>query len=44
MTIALIKHGARVSDLAPDGTNALHYAKQKGNTQSVALLEQYASK
>ena len=44
MTIALIKHGARVSDIAPDGTNALHYAKQKGNTESVALLEQYASK
>jgi len=44
MTIALIKHGAHVSDLAPDGTNALHYAKQKGNTQSVALLQQYASK
>ena len=44
MTIALIKHGARVSDLAPDGTNALHYAKQKGKTQSVALLEQYGSK
>jgi len=44
MTIALIKHGARVSDLAPDGTSALHYAKQKGNTQSVALLEKYASK
>lgn len=44
MTIALIKRGARVSDVAPDGTNALHYAKQKGNTQSVALLQQYASK
>ena len=44
MTIELIKHGARVSDVAPDGTNALHYAKQKGNTQSVALLQQYASK
>jgi len=44
MTTALINHGARVSDVAPDGTNALHYAKQKGNTQSVALLERYASK
>jgi ankyrin repeat protein len=44
MTIALIKHGARVSDAAPDGTNALYYAKQKGNTQSVALLEQYTGK
>jgi ankyrin repeat protein len=44
MTTALIKHGANVSYVAPDGTNALYYAKQKGNTQSVALLEQYAGK
>jgi ankyrin repeat protein len=44
MTIALIKHGARVTDVAPDGTTALYYAKQKGSTQSVALLEKYASK
>jgi ankyrin repeat protein len=44
MTLALIKHGAKVSDVANDGTNALYYAKQKGNTPSVALLEKYANK
>ena len=44
MTLALIKHGAKVSEVANDGTNALYYAKQKGNTPSVALLEKYANK
>ena len=44
MTLALIKHGAIVSEKAPDGTDALYYAKEKGNTPSVALLEKYANK
>jgi len=44
MTLALIKHGAIVSEKAPDGTDALYYAKGKGNTPSVALLEKYANK
>ena len=43
MTLALIKHGANVSDVAPDGKNALYYAKQKGSTESVALLEKYGN-
>jgi ankyrin repeat protein len=41
MTMALIKHGARVADKAIDGTDALYYAKEKGNTPSVAILEKY---
>ena len=41
MTLAFIKHGAIVSQEAPDGTDALYYAKQKGNTTTVALLEKY---
>ena len=44
MTLALIKHGAIVPEKAPDGTDALYYAKQKGNTPSVAILEKYADK
>jgi uncharacterized protein len=44
MTLALIKHGAKVSEVAPDGTDALYYAKRRGNTPSVSLLEKYASK
>jgi ankyrin repeat protein len=44
MTLALIKHGAKVSEVAPDGTNALFYAKRRGNTPSIALLEKYATK
>ncbi|HLY68824.1 MAG TPA: ankyrin repeat domain-containing protein [Puia sp.] len=44
MTLALINHGAIVSEKAPDGTDALYYAKRKGNTQSVELLEKYATK
>src|SRR5438874_1861508 len=44
MTLALIKHGAKVSDIAPDGKDALYYARQKGNTESVALLEKYGNK
>ena len=42
MTLAFIKHGAIVSLEAPDGTDALYYAKQKGNTTTVALLEKYS--
>jgi ankyrin repeat protein len=41
MTLAFIKHGAIVSQEAPDGTDALYYAKHKGNTATVALLEKY---
>jgi ankyrin repeat protein len=44
MTLALIKHGADVSAKAQDGTDALYYAKAKGKTPSVALLEKYAKK
>ncbi|MFI5186161.1 MAG: ankyrin repeat domain-containing protein [Chitinophagales bacterium] len=39
--LAFIKHGANVSEEAPDGTDALYYAKEKGNTASVTLLEKY---
>jgi len=42
MTLAFIKHGANVSLEAPDRTDALYYAKQKGNTATVVLLEKYA--
>lgn len=41
MTDVLIKHGARVGDKQPDGSDALYFAKQKGNTPTVALLEKY---
>lgn len=44
MTLALIKHGAIVSEKNEDGTDALYYAKEKGNTPSVAILEKYANK
>ena len=44
MTLALINHGANVSIKAPDGTDALYYAKAKGNTPSIALLEKYLDK
>jgi ankyrin repeat protein len=44
MTLALIKHGAVVSEKLPDGTDALYYAKEKGKTPSVALLEKYLNK
>ncbi len=44
MTLALIKHGANVSEKAQDGTDALYYAKEKGKTPSVAILEKYANK
>jgi ankyrin repeat protein len=44
MTLALIKHGARVGDKEPDGYDALYFAKQKGNTPTVALLQKYLQK
>ncbi len=44
MTLALIKHGARVEDKQPDGSDALYFAKQKGNTQTVTLLKKYLQK
>ena len=44
MTRALISHGARVQDKAPDGTDALYYAKEKGNTATVELLQKYLEK
>jgi ankyrin repeat protein len=44
MTLALINHGAVVSQKAMDGTDALYYAQRKGNTQSVELLKKYATK
>jgi ankyrin repeat protein len=44
MTLALIDHGARVSDKAPDGTDALYYAQKKGNTRSVDILKRYLHK
>jgi ankyrin repeat protein len=44
MTLALIKHGARIGDKEPDGLDALYFAKQKGNTPTVALLQKYLQK
>lgn len=44
MTLALIKHGAVVSEKANDQTDALYYALRKGNTKSVEILKQYAGK
>ena len=39
MTRSLIRHGARAGDKAPDGTDALFYAKEKGKTPIVEFLE-----
>jgi len=44
MTLALINHGAVVSQKAQDGSDALYYAQRKGNTQSAELLKKYANK
>lgn len=41
MTLALIKHGAKVEYKEPDGSDALYFAKQKGNTPTVALLQKF---
>jgi ankyrin repeat protein len=44
MTLALIKHGAMVDYKEPDGSDALYFAKQKGNTPTVALLQKCMQK
>jgi ankyrin repeat protein len=44
MTLALIKHGAKVEYKEPDGSDALYFAKQKGNTATVTLLQKYLQK
>ena len=44
MTLALIKHGAIVTEKTQDGTDALYYAKEKGKTPSVLILEKYTNK
>jgi ankyrin repeat protein len=44
MTQALIRHGARTGDKAPDGSDALFYAREKGKTTIVDLLEKYQQK
>ncbi|MCW3118315.1 MAG: hypothetical protein JWM28_2397 [Chitinophagaceae bacterium] len=44
MTLALIKHGAEPGVKTPAGNDALHFAMQKGNTQSVEILKKYANK
>jgi len=44
MTAALIKHGADAGYKASDGTDALFYALQKGNTKSVELIKKHISK
>jgi ankyrin repeat protein len=41
MTQALIDRGANPLEKAPDGTDALSLARQKGNTQTVELLRKY---
>lgn len=44
MTRALIRHGADPFVQAPDVTDALFYASQKGSTPSVELLSTYKNK
>lgn len=44
MTMALITHGARIQDKTPDGNDALFYAKEKGNTATVELINKYSQK
>ena len=44
MTLELIKHGAIVTEKTQDGTDALYYAKEKGKTPSVLILEKYTNK
>jgi ankyrin repeat protein len=44
MIRALVRHGADPTMQAPDVTDALFYASQKGTTQSVELLSGYKSK
>jgi len=44
MTKALLDHGAEPLIKTPGGNDALHFATQKGNTASVAILKKYSSK
>ena len=44
MTLALIRHGAIVSEKAKDGSDALYYSQKRGNTESVEILKKYANK
>jgi uncharacterized protein len=44
MTKALLEHGAEPAIRTPSGNDALHFAMQKGNTESVAILKKYAAK
>ena len=43
ITMAFISHGAKPDNVAIDGTDALYYAKQKGRTASVKILETYVN-
>ena len=44
MVKMLIDAGANLQHVAKDGTNALHWARKKGNTAVVQLLIQYGAK
>lgn len=44
MTKALLDHGAEPNIKTPAGNDALHFALQKGNTQSVTILKKYSNK
>ncbi len=44
MTLALIERGVSPAEKAFDETDALHHARLKGNTKSVAILSKYLSK
>ena len=44
MTQALLDHGAEPLTKNPAGNDALHFALQKGNTRSVAILKKYTNK
>ena len=44
MTKALLDHGAEPSIKTRAGNDALHFAMQKGNTGSVAILKKYVNK
>jgi ankyrin repeat protein len=44
LTLALLKHGAHLTDKTPDGTDALGYAAQGGHIKSAALLKAYSNR
>jgi uncharacterized protein len=44
MTKAILDHGAEPAITTPSGNDALHFAMQKGNTASVAILKKYSKK